>query len=326
MKTNIKGVWDKLDASRRPNIDKFKLEAYEPLNCYLSILKSTNTRCFELQVNRASLKSFEKKFKGVEVYLVNLEKTEKSIIIYLLDSDLNEIFTLFIEDILNNIEGVKEEEKAFQIIQNQFGKWGKLFARINGDLLSKERQRGLYGELIFLQSLLNSSIDYSKGLIAWTGPEGSNQDFSNQISAIEIKTSKATKPSVNIASELQLDWKVLENLFLVVLHIDEISNGANSLKKLIEEIKFTLVNQSELLQMFEEKLDRVGIGLGEEEYYNDTGFVVRSQKAYDVKEGFPVLTNEIINNVAIHNVQYQIDMTACEPFEITIERVLKNMI
>lgn len=326
MKTNIKGVWDKLDASRHHDSDKFKLKAYEPLNCYLSVLKSTNTRCFELQFNRASLKSFEKKFKGVEVYLVNLEKTKKSIIIYLLDSDLNEIFTLFIEDLLNNIEGVKEEEKAFQIIQNQFGKWGKLFARINGELLSKERQRGLYGELIFLQSLLNSSIDYSKGLVAWTGPEGSNQDFSNQISAIEIKTSKATKPSVNIASELQLDWTVLESLFLVVLHIDEISNGANSLKKLIEEIKFTLVNQSELLQIFEEKLDRVGIALGEEEYYNDTGFVVRSQKAYEVKEGFPVLTNEIINNAAIHNVQYQIDITACEPFEITSERVIKNMI
>lgn len=326
MKTNIKQVWDELDASRYNDSDKFKLVAYEPLNCYLSVLKSTNTRCFELQVNGISLKSFEKKFKGVEIYLVNLEHTKKSILIYLLDSELNEIFTMFIEDLLNNLEGVKEDEKAFQIIQNQFGKWGKIFARINGELLSKERQRGLYGELTFLQSLLNSSSDHTKSIIAWTGPEGSNQDFSNHISATEIKTSKATKPSVNIASELQLDWTVLENLFLVIVHIDEISNGTNTLKKLIEEIKALILNQSELLQLFEEKLDRVGIPYGEEEHYDDTGFVIRSQKAYQVKEGFPALTAEIINNVAIHNIQYQIDITACDPFEITLENVINEML
>jgi hypothetical protein len=258
--------------------------------------------------------------------LVHLEPCKKSILIYLLDSDLNEIFTMFVEDLLNKIEDLKEEKKAFEQIQNQFGKWGKLFARISGELLSKERQRGLYGELTFLQNLLNRASDHTRPIIAWTGPDGSNQDFSNQISATEIKTSKATKPSVNIASELQLDWTVFESLFLVVFHIDEISNGTNTLKKLIEEIKTRIVNQSQLLQLFEEKLDRVGIPYGEEDQYDDIGFVIRSQKAYEVKEGFPALTNEIVNNVAIHNIQYQIDLTACEPFEITLERVINDMI
>jgi hypothetical protein len=326
MKIDIKEVWDQLDVSRNHDSDKFKLVAYEPLNCYLSVLQSTNTRCFELQVNGISLKSFEKKFKGVEVYLVNVEQTKKSILIYLLDTELNEIFTMFIEDLLNNLEGVKQDEDAFQKIQNQFGKWGKIFARINGELLSKERQRGLYGELTFLQSLLNSSSDHTKSIIAWTGPEGSNQDFSNQISATEIKTSKATKPTVNIASELQLDWTVLDSLFLVIVHIDEIRNGTNTLKKLINEIKELISNQSELLQLFEEKLYRVGIPYGEEEHYDETGFVIRSQKAYQVKEGFPALTTEIINNIAVHNIQYQIDITACKPFELSFEQVLNKML
>ncbi len=153
MKINIKQVWDNLDANRYQGEDKFKLESYEPLNVYLSVLKSTNTRCFELQVDETTLNSFEKKFKGVEVYLVKFEPSKKSILIYLLDSDLNEIFTLFVEDLLNNIEGIKDADRAFQQIQNQFGKWGKLFGQIKGELLSKERQRGLYGELTFLQNL-----------------------------------------------------------------------------------------------------------------------------------------------------------------------------
>jgi hypothetical protein len=78
--------------------------------------------------------------------------------------------------------------------------------------------------------------------------------------------------------------------------------------------------------LFEEKLDRVGIPYGEEEHYDDTGFVIRSQKAYQVQEGFPALTTEIINNVAIHNIQYQIDITACEPFEITLQNVINEML
>jgi len=325
MKININEVWGNLNTSLNHEDVKFKLVAFEPLNCYLSILKATNTRCFELQINDTNLDSFQKKFRGVEVYLVNLESSKKSILIYLLDSDLNEIFTLFIEDLLNNIEGIKEADKAFQQIQNQFGKWGKLFGQIKGTLLSKERQRGLFGELTFLQNLLNHSTEYKIPIVAWTGPEGSNQDFSNKFSAAEIKTSKATKPSVNISSEFQLDPTVLENLFLVVIHIDEISNGVNTMKKLIEEIKLILGNHINLLQLFEEKLDSVGIPLGEEEYYDDTGFVIRSESAYEVKEGFPSLTKKIIDNVAIHNIQYQIDTTACERFEIDMEGVINKM-
>jgi hypothetical protein len=53
--------------------------------------------------------------------------------------------------------------------------------------------------------------------------------------------------------------------------------------------------------------------MGEEEHYDDTGFVIWSQ-SYQVKEG-SVLTTEIINNVAVHNTQYQIDITAREPLK-----------
>lgn len=321
----IEEIWKELDSSK--DIDpRKKIDSIKSLNCYLSLLRSSNTRCFELSLGSCAIRTFEKKFHGVEVYLVELENGNKSICIYLIDSDIKDVFTLFIEDILKNLQDVEDGEKAFVTMQGQFDKWGKLFARIKGELLSKERQRGLYGELNFLYELLNRSFDPVKTVLAWTGPEGSNQDFSNNLTAVEVKTSKATKPSVNIASELQLDWTKLDSLYLLVVHIDEISNGADTLLMLITDIKGKINGNQNLLKLFEDKLDRVGISIGEEKHYDDFGFIIRSKRAYQVQDGFPALTNNIIDNDAIHNVKYQIDLTACAPFELDLEKVIKLMI
>lgn len=328
MKTNFNHIWINLALEAEAITSRKKVVFKNGMICYVGRVGASNAKMFQIEIqNKIPIhKNYLKRFHGVEIRVLESSKEKKDITIILSDNDLIDLFIVFLEDLINEIESVSSEAEIPAIINKKVNYWSRLFARINGELLPKERQRGLYGELTFLQSLLNSSTDYTKSLVSWTGPEGSNQDFSNQKCATEIKTSKATKPSVNISSELQLDWKVFDRLFLLVFHIDEISNGLNTLKKLIGNIKSKLLNQGDLLQMFEEKLDRVGISFGEEENYNETGFVVRTQKAYEVKEGFPVLTNEIINNSAIHNVQYQIDITACEPFEITIEQVIKNMI
>jgi hypothetical protein len=327
MKTSFKNIWVNQEIEAQANTTRNKV-VINNTNCYVGRVGASNAKMFQIEISNSIPihKNYLKRFCGVEIRILESNSDKKDITIILSDNDLLDLFILFLNDLSGEIETISSEDEIPAIINKKVSYWGKLFARINGELLSKERQRGLYGELTFLHSLLNSSSSQTKSMIAWTGPEGSNQDFSNQISATEIKTSKATKPTVNIASELQLDWTVLENLFLVIVHIDEISNGTNTLKKLIEEIKELILNQSELLQLFEEKLDRVGIPYGEEEHYDDTGFVIRSQKAYQVKEGFPALTTEIINNVAIHNIQYQIDITACEPFEITLENVINEML
>ena len=96
--------------------------------------------------------------------------------------------------------------------------------------------------------------------------------------------------------------------------------------RLIEEIKAKIDNQQNLLSLFEEKLERVGIPTGEEKHYDDFGFIIRSKSAYLVQDGFPALTNDIINNDAIHNVKYQISLTACKPFEAEFEDVISEMI
>jgi len=298
------------------------------VKCYIGRIGASNAKMFQIELSKSIdiHKNYLKRFHGLEIRVLESNTDKKDITIILSDNDLLDVFVLFLEDLISGLETVKDENEIPTIFNQKVGFWGKLFARINGELLSKERQRGLYGELTFLNSLLNRTPDHVKCITAWTGPEGSNQDFSNDLSTVEVKTSKSTKPSVNIASELQLDNSKLEYLFLLVIHIDDLNNGVDSLEKLIKEIKSKISNQPNLLELFEEKLESIGISLGHEEHYNDVGFIIRSMRAYEVQIGFPAITIKSINNQAIHNVNYQIDLTACAPFEVELEKVIEKMI
>tara|TARA_R110002167_G_scaffold247308_4_gene452896 strand:+ start:4725 stop:5708 length:984 start_codon:yes stop_codon:yes gene_type:complete len=325
---NFKEIWHSQAINSNGISVREKITLSNGIGCYVGYINISNSKIFQIETNQENLfsKAYLKRFRGVEIRVLDSGSDKKDITIILSDNDLLDIFILFIEDLIKELGIISNEKEISRIINKKVSYWGRIFARINGELLSKERQRGLYGELTFLRSLLNHSPNQANCIKTWTGPEGSNQDFSNQVSATEIKTSKATSPSVNIANELQLDWSVFESLFLVVLHVDEINNGPNTLNRLIRDIKLRISFQTELLQLFEGKLERIGISIEEEELYDDIGYVIRSQKGYKVADGFPSLTNEIINNVAIHNVQYQIDLTACEPFEIAFEHVMNSML
>lgn len=328
MKTNFKDIWisQEHDAESLTTRDEFSTKS--EIKCFVGRIGASNAKMFQVEIsNSVSIhKNYLKRFHGVEIRVLDSKEDKKDITIILSDNDLLDVFVLFLEDLIKGLESITDENDVPLIINEKVGYWGKLFAIIKGKLLSKERQRGLYGELTFLNTLLKRSSDHVKCIVSWTGPEGSNQDFNNELSAVEVKSSKATKPSVNIASELQLDWTKLNSLFLYVIHIDELSNGVDTLEKLIEEIKSTISNHGELLRLFEEKLDCAGIPVGEEKLYDNIGFIIRSQRAYKVGEGFPVLTKDIIANDAIHNVKYQIDLTACEPFEVVQEEVIREMI
>ena len=327
MKTDIKGIWSnqELNSGSLTNREAMNIGV---INCFVGRIGASNAKMFQIEMDQSISihKNYLERFHGVEIRVLDSQSEKKDITIILSDNDLLDVFILFLEDLMRGLESITDENDIPLIVNQRVGYWGKLFARIRGELLSKERQRGLYGELTFLNALLGRSSDFVKTIASWTGPEGSNQDFSNELSAIEVKSSKATKPSVNIASELQLDWTKLDSLFLCVFHVDEISNGVDTLKKLIEEIKQKISHLPNVLKLFEEKLDRVGIPEGEEKQYDDFGFIIRSKRAYKVEDGFPTLTRDILNNDAIYNVKYQIDLTACEAFEVVMENVIGEMV
>ena len=329
MRTNdLKSIWAIQSKDTSKSVVRDSISLQNGVICYAGFIRASLDKMFQIEIDESVSihKNYLKRFHGVEIRVLESNSNKKDITIILSDNDLLDVFILFLEDLIQGLEITDNEGDVPLVVNQKVGYWGKLFARIKGELLSKERQRGLYGELIFLKTLLDRSSDPVKSIVAWTGPDGSNQDFSDELTAVEVKSSKATKPSVNIASELQLDWTKLDSLFLVVIHLDELSNGSDTLLKLIEEIKAKIDDHQALLSLFEEKLERIGIPIEEEKHYDDFGFIIRSKRAYKVQDGFPALTIDTINNDAIHNVKYQIDLTVCEPFEAVLEDVISEML
>ena len=329
MRTNdLKSIWAIQSKDTNKSVVRDSISLQNGVICYAGFIRASLDKMFQIEIDESVSihKNYLKRFHGVEIRVLESNSNKKDITIILSDNDLLDVFILFLEDLIQGLEITDNEGDVPLVVNQKVGYWGKLFARIKGELLSKERQRGLYGELIFLKTLLDRSSDPVKSIVAWTGPDGSNQDFSDELTAVEVKSSKATKPSVNIASELQLDWTKLDSLFLVVIHLDELSNGSDTLLKLIEEIKAKIDDHQALLSLFEEKLERIGIPIEEEKHYDDFGFIIRSKRAYKVQDGFPALTIDTINNDAIHNVKYQIDLTVCEPFEAVLEDVISEML
>jgi len=325
---DLKSIWELQSKSNNESVVRDSITLKNGVICYAGFIQVSLNKMFQIEIDKSVSihKNYLKRFHGVEIRVLESSGGKKDITIILSDNDLLDVFILFLEDLLRSLKTLTEENEVPLILNQKVGYWGRLFAKIKGELLSNERQRGLYGELLFLNSLLGQSNNHTKCVMSWTGPEGSNQDFSTELSAVEVKTSKATKPSINIASELQLDWTVLDSLFLCVFHVDELSNGIDTLYRIIKSIKEEIGHQNELLRLFEEKLDFVGIPYGEETNYDDIGYVVRSQKGYEVGKGFPALINSAINNEAIHNVKYQVDLTVCEPFEVEPQVLVKKMI
>jgi len=102
---------------------------------------------------------------------------------------ITDLFSSSPDDVDGYFEEVMYEWRSF------FDRWGAP--------LSPEEQRGLLGELIVLENLLeNGTASLAEG---WLGPSGSLHDFETDDWHIEVKTSLRANPTASIHPLSQLD-------------------------------------------------------------------------------------------------------------------------
>lgn len=152
------------------------------------------------------------RFKGVEIFIVETD-ISRELNIYLLDNDLKDIFSLFIQNILEDIAESVTENEAVTKTLNVISKWKKLFDKINFNGLSIEQQKGLIGELLFINYLSEHQKSSTTILNAWTGPDFEDKDFVFGATGVEIKLTSSKYPKIKITNEGQLDAQNLNELF-----------------------------------------------------------------------------------------------------------------
>lgn len=311
---NIKSIWD-AQKPTRDIIIKTRINEVSHLKCFAATNSITGGHLFILNISKnvemPNFKNF--KFKGVKIFTIELDDIYE-LTIYLLENDLKDIFSLFIENIIGDIMGILTEKEILNKVLNVISKWKKLFDKINFQGLSITQQKGLVGELLFINFLIDKNISISKVLTSWTGPNYDNRDFLFGSVGVEIKFTSSKLPKLQITSERQLDTQSLTELFLILYSTEEVKDNGFSLNSMVHQIRKKLESNDDSLKFFNEQLLLIGYLDEENENYNQL-YSLRKMYFYSITHEFPKITSNQLS-LGIYNVSYNIELSAVETFLI----------
>ena len=128
--TDIKQIWVKQESASGKNVVRKRVESILGLNCFIGLIGVTGARMFQMELDTSLPvhKNFLRKFRGVEIQAIPFSQSHIEYTIILLEKELTEIFTLFIEDIIEKLGPVAEPQHALTIIYQRVNYWKKLFA------------------------------------------------------------------------------------------------------------------------------------------------------------------------------------------------------
>jgi len=323
---NIKSIWE----NHKPTGDiiiKTRIDEILHFYCFAATNHITGQHLYIMSVaNNVAIPALKNyRFKGVEIYTLPNEVENKiELYIYLLDNDLKDIFSLFIQNILEDIENSITENEAIAITLNVVSKWKKLFDKINFNGLSLEQQKGLIGELLFLNFLLNEPKTLASAVNAWTSTEQDFQakDFTLGSVGIEIKFTSSKQPRIKVSNERQLDAENLSELFLVLYSTEAVKDNGFSLNSLVEQTRQKISTEEER-SFFNVKLQLNGYFDEDKEHYGKM-YSLKKTFALAVTSQFPkIVKNQL--PLGIYDTSYSIEISAVENFIIEIEQLLANI-
>ncbi|KDN55312.1 PD-(D/E)XK motif protein [Flavobacterium seoulense] len=318
---SIKSIWD----SHVPTdeiIIKTQLEHVKPFKCFAATNHITGNHLYIFETSKkAKFPEFKNfKFKGLFIEIYEFEDA-KELHIYLLDNQLKDIFSLFIENIVEEISKSVTENEALIETSNVVLKWKKLFDKINFQGLTIERQKGLIGELLLFNSLLDEEYSIDALLESWTGPDYNDKDFRFGSFGVEVKLTSSKVPKVKISSERQLDNENLTKLYLVLYIVEEVKDKGFSLNSIIEQIRTKINTNQNALKFFNERL--LLVGYFDEDFENyKRQYAFRKRKFYEIICDFPRLVASDLP-IGLFDTKYNIELSAIEQFLVNNKSILE---
>lgn len=321
---NVKTIWE----NQKPTGDiiiKTRIDDIKHLNCFAATNHITGQHLYIMSVSKnvaiPELKTY--RFKGVEIFKIEAENNIE-LNIYLLENELKDVFSLFIQNILEEIEQSVTENEALAKTLNVVSKWKKLFDKINFSGLTTEQQKGLIGELLFLNYLLDNEKTSMKAVGAWTGAEREfeSKDFTIGSVGIEIKFSSSKQPRIKISNERQLDAENLSGLFLVLYSTEAVKDNGISLNSIVEQTRQNILTEEER-NIFNGKLQLNGYFDEDREHYGKM-YSLKKTFSFAVTCDFPKIVKSHLP-LGIYDTSYSIEISAVEKFIIALDQILSNI-
>lgn len=192
----------------------------------------------------------------------------------------------------------------------------QMFFRARGAELGEEAERGLFGELHFLQVHLLGKLTARDALASWRGPQNGLHDFVLDDCRLEVKTtSPSGNGAIHVSNLAQLDERGGGPLLLYRLALGKSATGT-SLPDLVGRVLSTLRDEDpSSVGQFIELLMRAGYhGVHAKRYV--TKFMPGAEAFYEVKGEFPRIRTGDMHE-GIREASYLISLEACEPYTIS---------
>lgn len=257
--------------------------------------------------------------RGVRtVHEVIATPAERTVLRVMLEDDrLLDIFAVLSADLIDAAIGEPTVAAALRRCIDRLCLWQGLFERVPPEGLSDERQRGMFGELLTLETLLLPRLGTLASVTAWVGPDPANQDFIHGGSAVEVKTSLAKRHArISISNEKQLDERPYDALVLAHLRLDESASLGESLPVVVARLRHLLAGDPAASRQLDDRLMLGGYLDVHAPIYLPNRWRVSSSRYFRVEGEFPRLTEANLPP-GVGDINYSIIADDLGAFEIS---------
>ena len=320
----IKKLWEKIDSAQSIYAIEYKAIGTDVIaesgkEILIAIDNQNEFRHLIIPINKGEKFKDDDYSRGVNIIYQKIKtKTEELNFIDVLCKlpHLNELFTIIISEILEEIENDnKEPYKKCKIV---IERWRELLSKSYPRRLSAEKLQGVFGELWYLRELSDidlNAIDY------WIGPLGDPHDFSNGKIALEVKTTTKKARMFWINGVNQLTPPEDGVLYLCAIKLEKVKSGGESVPDIIESLKEIGLNYAKLLSLLVE----LGYSINDNKFYENFRYQIKENRVYFVNDHFPRITNDSFKGgnlpKNVIDIVYQIDINSEPPIPISDMKV-----
>lgn len=241
-----------------------------------------------------------------------------------MDGDLT-LFEMMCTDILQSLHGSfgLSKQQLFNAFIERIKLWQEFMRRNSDKVLSYDREVGLYGELLFIQLLIEQGISSASVLSAWDGPRGRVHDFKLGNGVVEVKSTASLDGFIaRIGGLEQLDPTLISPIYLAGVKL-VLSADGKTLSQLVDEVRNYFIHDKDSLKEYECNLIRAGYLSFYSASYTRR-FSVSTINVFHVTSDFPSLTRMNVPR-EIRNAQYYIDLDLMKDKSIEILTALKQL-
>ena len=328
---DIQSLWDNMRTQQTAGMLKRKLQLNSPfiVNC---LYKYPENFCgialtFSNTITPNVRKYQQWKTFDVQLFPDSAYQNTTMMMVMLTSPGKNDAFAMLCSSLISKIEKASNENEAVKLFVNQLEEWRRLFEKTYKDGLGKGAQKGLWGEMHMLETLLTKTQRYSQEQIVdwWVGSQKSPQDFQGDNWSIEIKaTSKNNDSVVDIHGERQLDETHFANLYLNRVTLNETPQNGISLPEKIDKVKSLIQNDLLALTLLEQKLAQYGYLDSMRNMYDTPTYQIRNNQYFKVEGNFPRI-KEGETRAGVSNITYSIDLNLVVSYEKQEDFIISNI-